>query len=32
MSTLVVLGYKTEDEAKNAYSEILNLSDDLIVN
>lgn len=31
MSTLVVLGYKTETEATKAYDEILNLSDELIV-
>ena len=32
MSTLLVLGYPTEDKAKQAYQEVLNLDNDLIVN
>ena len=32
MSTLLVLGYPTEDKAKAAYNEILNLGNDFIVN
>ena len=31
MSTLLVLGYPTEEKAKEAYQEVLSLGDDLIV-
>ena len=32
MSTLLVLGYPTEEKAKEAYQEVLNLGNDFIVN
>ena len=32
MSTLLVLGYPTEEKAKEAYQEVLSLGDDFIVN
>ena len=32
MSPLLVLGYPTEEKAKEAYQEVLSLGDDFIVN